>query len=227
VPARHGALGPLIAQAGEPLTVNATASEVWAAHGAVPLTTTSQLEALSPVVKFVRLNVALVAPLIEPPLLTFVPFSRHWYVNPLPVAETLNPAVPGVAHTVCAVGWLVMETAWLTVSETAEEVWLAHPAAPLTTTSQLEALSLVARLLRFNVALVEPLIEPPSLTLELFLRHWYVSPLPVAVTSNAAVPGVVQAVCAVGGTEIDTAWLTLSVHWPDVACAPPQPLAMT
>ena len=59
-----------------------------------------------------------------------------------------------------------METAWLTVSETAEEVWLAHGAVPLTTTSQLEPLSPVPKLLRFNVALVEPLIKtftPPAL----------------------------------------------------------------
>jgi hypothetical protein len=224
--ARHGALGPLIAQAGEVLTVNAATEEVWAAQEAAPLTMTSQLEPLSPVVRLLKINVALVAPPIEPPLLTPELFLRHWYVSPLPVAATVNEAVPGVVHTVCDVGWLVMETAWLTVSTAAEDVWLEHPAAPLTTTDQLEPLSLVARLLRFSVALVAPLIVPLSLTPELFLRHWYVSPLPVAVTLNEAVPDVVHAACAVGWPVIETAWLTVRVLWPDVACAPPQPVTM-
>ena len=59
----------------------------------------------------------------------------------------------------------------LTVSETTEEVWLAQAAAPPTMTSQLEPLSLVVRLLRFNVALVAPLMVLLLLTAELFLRH--------------------------------------------------------
>ena len=60
----------------------------------------------------------------------------------------------------------------MTVNAATDEVWAAQEAAPLTITSQLEPLSPVPKLLRFNVALVEPLIEPPSLTAELFLRQW-------------------------------------------------------
>jgi len=53
------------------------AVEVAAAHGAVPLTTTSHDEPLSPVVRLLKLKVALVAPLIVALLLTGEPPLRH------------------------------------------------------------------------------------------------------------------------------------------------------
>ena len=62
-----------------------------------------------------RVKLALVAPLM------FTVFLRHWYVRFAPVAVTLNVAgCP--AHTVCAVGCVVIAVAALMVSATALEV---------------------------------------------------------------------------------------------------------
>jgi len=67
-----------------------------------------------------------------------------------------------------------------------------------------------------SVAVVAPDMFPPSVRLVVPFLHWYVNPVPVAVTLKLTeLPE--QIVCVVAGCPvIATAWLTTNAAWLDV-----------
>ena len=83
--------------AGEVFTVKATALEVTGGVH-VPLTTTSKFPAI-PAAGFVIVIVELVTLLYGAVFVRSIPFLRHWYVRPAPVAVTLIVLVPLPAQT--------------------------------------------------------------------------------------------------------------------------------
>jgi len=78
-------------------------------------------------------SVAVVEPVMPEPSESADAPLYHWYVNPVPLAVTLNTALPPV-HLISDVGWLLIETTWLTVKTAAVEVTALQGANPLIST---------------------------------------------------------------------------------------------
>ena len=98
----------------------------------------------------------------------------------MPVAVTLNTALPPVQR-VRDTGWLLIAIISLTVNTAPPDVAEVHGAWPLTTTLYVPA-SVNAVFESINVDVVAPVILPPFVRFVVPFLHWYVKPLPVAVT---------------------------------------------
>ncbi len=125
------------------------------------------------------------APDILPLFVSAVLPLYHWYVNPVPDAVTENVALPPV-HLVTDTGCELIATISFTVRTAPDEVAEAHGDNPFTITLYIPASPTVV-FESVNTELVAPEMFPPLLKLVVPFLHWYVKPLPVAVTLKLTV----------------------------------------
>lgn len=84
---------------GDASTVKATAGLDVIGGVHVPVMTTSNVAPLSVRGALVIVKVAVFVPAYTPSSVRLLPFLRHWYVNPAPVAVTLMVRTPLPSHT--------------------------------------------------------------------------------------------------------------------------------